>query len=385
MASLELVTLIVENYDPAIEFFVEKLGFDLVEDSASVTHDGRPKRWVVVRPRGGQTGVLLAQADGTEQASTVGGQVAGRVGFFLRVDDFDRSFDRMVSDGVEFVTPPRTESYGRVAVFLDVSGNRWDLLGPSETRPMMMGDPLWAVLIPPRLTRFRELVQIGDEQLDVDFTGWNKFVVLAAERAYLFPRKANDVEWFERELAAYRVLEPIGLPIVPRLLGEWRDETIYPYPFAAVSRLPGTHPADASYLLDQLGRAIAQWHEISPPEIPDSRPPAHHDRSDTQWLRRALDPGTTRAGRCGGSRSPRLRRSTRTVERADGGGRVCSHTSWCTATSTRTNSWSSMGSSQAFLTGRPHASTTPFGTSISASGEQGFGVVTGSSSHGCGR
>jgi catechol 2,3-dioxygenase-like lactoylglutathione lyase family enzyme len=132
VASLELVTLIVTSYDPAIEFFVEKLGFDLVEDSPSVTHDGRPKRWVVVRPPGGQSGILLAQADGDERASTLGGQVAGRVGFFLRVDDFDQAFDRMAAEGVEFVSPPRTESYGRVAVFLDVAGNRWDLLGPSE-------------------------------------------------------------------------------------------------------------------------------------------------------------------------------------------------------------------------------------------------------------
>jgi catechol 2,3-dioxygenase-like lactoylglutathione lyase family enzyme len=132
VASLELVTLIVEKYDPAIAFFVEKLGFDLVEDASSVTHDGRPKRWVVVRPPGGQAGVLLAQADGDDQASLVGCQVAGRVGFFLRVDDFDLAFDRMVSNGVEFVATPRTESYGRIAVFLDVAGNRWDLLGPPE-------------------------------------------------------------------------------------------------------------------------------------------------------------------------------------------------------------------------------------------------------------
>jgi len=82
MTGLELVTLIVESYDPAIEFFVDKLGFALVEDSPSSTNDGRPKRWVVVRPPGGQTGILLAQADGEDQASIVGGQVASRVGFF---------------------------------------------------------------------------------------------------------------------------------------------------------------------------------------------------------------------------------------------------------------------------------------------------------------
>jgi aminoglycoside phosphotransferase (APT) family kinase protein len=164
-----------------------------------------------------------------------------------------------------------------------------------EGNAAMWGDPLWAVLIPPRLIRFRELVEIDDEQLDVDVTGWNKFVLLSADRVYLFPREAKGVEWFVRELAAYRVLEPIGLTAVPRLLGEWQDETVYPYPFAAVSRLPGTHPADSARdLFEQLYRSVAQWHDIVPPELPDSRPPAHHDHPDIRWLRRALDPSTTR-------------------------------------------------------------------------------------------
>lgn len=151
---------------------------------------------------------------------------------------------------------------------------------------------MWAVLIPPRLSRFRELVQIADEHLDVDFTGWNKYVLLSTQCAFLFPREAPNVEWLERELATYRALEPAGLQIVPRVLGEWQDETVYPYRFAAVVRLPGTHPADASDLFDQLGRTIARWHELAPPEIAGSRPPAHHDRSDNRWLRRALDPAT---------------------------------------------------------------------------------------------
>ena len=102
-----------------------------MDDSPAVTNDGNPKRWVVVRPPGGQTGILLAQADGVDQTSIIGGQVAGRVGFFLRVDDFDQAQSRMASVGVKFVTPPRTEPYGRVAVFLDVAGNRWDLIGSS--------------------------------------------------------------------------------------------------------------------------------------------------------------------------------------------------------------------------------------------------------------
>jgi catechol 2,3-dioxygenase-like lactoylglutathione lyase family enzyme len=131
MAHLDLVTLVVESYDPAIDFFVGKLGFELVENSRAVTSDGHPKRWVVVCPPGGQTGVLLARAEGEDQASIIGSQVAGRVGFFLRVDDVEQAHSRMSSAGVEFVTPPRTEQYGMVAVFLDVAGNRWDLIGHS--------------------------------------------------------------------------------------------------------------------------------------------------------------------------------------------------------------------------------------------------------------
>lgn len=127
---MELVTIVVPEYDPAITFFVEVLGFELVEDSPAQTNDGRPKRWVVVRPYGAETGLLLARADGALQAEVVGKQVAGRVGWFLRVDDFAASYLRLREAGVDFVTEPRTEPYGQVAVFLDVAGNRWDLLGP---------------------------------------------------------------------------------------------------------------------------------------------------------------------------------------------------------------------------------------------------------------
>ena len=127
---IELVTIIVAEYDAAIRFFVDALGFELVEDSPSTTNDGRPKRWVVVRPPGAVTAILLARADGDRQAAAVGHQMAGRVGFFLRVEDFDAAYRRMTAAGVAFVTEPRTEPYGQVAVFLDVAGNRWDLLGP---------------------------------------------------------------------------------------------------------------------------------------------------------------------------------------------------------------------------------------------------------------
>ena len=129
MSHLELVALIVREYEPAIHFFVNVLGFELVEDVPSLTNDGRPKRWVVVRPVGGLTGILLARADGDHQRTRVGDQCAGRVGFFLRVDDFETAYARMADAGVVFVAPPRVESYGHVAVFLDVEGNRWDLLG----------------------------------------------------------------------------------------------------------------------------------------------------------------------------------------------------------------------------------------------------------------
>lgn len=129
MAHLGLAALVVKEYDPAIDFFVRILGFELVEDVPSLTNDGRPKRWVVVRPPGAATGILLARADGEEQERIVGDQFAGRVGFFLQVDDFNASYDRMVAAGVTFVKPPRTEPYGRVAVFLDIAGNKWDLLG----------------------------------------------------------------------------------------------------------------------------------------------------------------------------------------------------------------------------------------------------------------
>jgi uncharacterized glyoxalase superfamily protein PhnB len=85
---------------------------------------------VVVRPPGGVTGLLLARADGEHQERAIGEQFAGRVGMFLRVEDFEASYQRMRRAGVEFVTEPRDEAYGRVVVFRDIMGNRWDLLGP---------------------------------------------------------------------------------------------------------------------------------------------------------------------------------------------------------------------------------------------------------------
>jgi catechol 2,3-dioxygenase-like lactoylglutathione lyase family enzyme len=129
MSHLALVALVVRDYDAALDFFVNVLQFEVVEDVPSLTNDGRPKRWIVVRPAGGVTGILLARADGDRQAAIVGKQFAGRVGFFLRVDDFESAYRRMVAAGVVFVSAPRVEPYGEVAVFLDLEGNRWDLLG----------------------------------------------------------------------------------------------------------------------------------------------------------------------------------------------------------------------------------------------------------------
>ena len=121
----------VSEYNLATSFFVNGLGFELVEDSPALTNDGRPKRWVVVRPPGAATGPLLARADGEDQATIIGKQAAGRVGFFLHVEDFDAAYARMASAGVQFFTAPRTEPYGRIAVFLDIADNKWDLIGPA--------------------------------------------------------------------------------------------------------------------------------------------------------------------------------------------------------------------------------------------------------------
>lgn len=126
---LEAVTILVAEYDEALAFYRDVLGFDVVEDTPSKTTDGRDKRWLVVRPQGSQTGFVIARADGSEQRALVGRQFAGRVGFFLRVADFDARLAALRAAGVDFVRGPQTQVYGRVAVFLDLYGNRWDLLG----------------------------------------------------------------------------------------------------------------------------------------------------------------------------------------------------------------------------------------------------------------
>ena len=126
---LALTTIVVRDYDEAIEFYTETLGFDLVEDTFL---PGEQKRWVVVSPheaRGSQ--ILLARAVGQEQTSRIGNQTGGRVSFFLYTDDFWRDYRAYQQRGVVFVREPKTEKYGTVAVFRDLYGNLWDLLEPS--------------------------------------------------------------------------------------------------------------------------------------------------------------------------------------------------------------------------------------------------------------
>lgn len=124
--SIATVALVVADYDEAIAFFCGTIGFSLFAD-----HDlGQGKRWVVVAPAGGGAGLLLARADGAEQLARVGDQTGGRVGFFLETDDFARDHAAFLERGVRFLEPPRRESYGTVAVFEDLYGNKWDLIEP---------------------------------------------------------------------------------------------------------------------------------------------------------------------------------------------------------------------------------------------------------------
>jgi len=127
---LSLTALLVRDYDEAIDFYVRKVGFDLVED----TDQGGGKRWVVVRPPGSDGALLLAKAVG-DQAQRVGDQAGGRVFLFLETDDFGRDQGRMAAAGVRFLEEPRHEPYGSVAVFEDLYGNKWDLIQPAQAAP----------------------------------------------------------------------------------------------------------------------------------------------------------------------------------------------------------------------------------------------------------
>ena len=143
---LQLISLLVKDYDEAIDFYVNKLGFVLVTDTPATSSKGKKKRWVVVKPPGNPQccGILLALADGPEQLTVLvrsetpdtgggTGQFGGRVGLFWRVDDFDKTYARLQKAGVEFCEDPRSEVYGKVVVFKDLVGNKWDLLGPASS------------------------------------------------------------------------------------------------------------------------------------------------------------------------------------------------------------------------------------------------------------
>ncbi|PMD99149.1 hypothetical protein BWI97_01715 [Siphonobacter sp. BAB-5405] len=125
------LTLVVRDYDEAIDFYTQKLGFILLED----TKLSQPKRWVLVTPQGdGSCALLLAKADGATQESRIGNQTGGRVFLFLYTDDFERDYQAYRQAGIKFVRPPKEEVYGTVAVFEDLYGNLWDLLEPNVYR-----------------------------------------------------------------------------------------------------------------------------------------------------------------------------------------------------------------------------------------------------------
>lgn len=128
------VALVVRDYDEAIAFYTEKLGFQLLEDSASKDRLGQNKHWVLMAPRGSTgTSLLLARASNPEEVSRVGNQTGGRVFLFLHTDDFWRDYRAMNERGVKFIREPRDEPYGTVAVFVDLYGNHWDLLQFKES------------------------------------------------------------------------------------------------------------------------------------------------------------------------------------------------------------------------------------------------------------
>jgi catechol 2,3-dioxygenase-like lactoylglutathione lyase family enzyme len=128
-ARIAAVAIVVPDYDAAIAFYVGALGFELRSDEDM----GDGKRWVIVAPQGAETALLLARSVNPRQSAAIGNQTGGRVGFFLHTDDFDRDHARMRAAGVVFEEAPRDEPYGRVAVWRDPFGNRWDLIGPAPS------------------------------------------------------------------------------------------------------------------------------------------------------------------------------------------------------------------------------------------------------------
>lgn len=130
------ISLLVRDYDEAIAFFTQSLGFTVIEDTPSKDRVGNDKRWVLVAPPGSLgTSLLLARSSNEEEASRIGNQTGGRVFLFLHTDDFWRDYHAMTARGVKFVREPREEHYGTVAVFEDLYGNKWDLLESRQSHP----------------------------------------------------------------------------------------------------------------------------------------------------------------------------------------------------------------------------------------------------------
>lgn len=128
MPQLAYFALVVDDYDRAIDYYTRCLGFELLEDEDR----GGGKRWVRVAPKGSQCGVLLARAVNERQQAAIGNQFGGRVGLFMHTEDFDRDYQHMRAHDVAFIEQPRDEDYGKVVVFEDLYGNRWDLIEPKH-------------------------------------------------------------------------------------------------------------------------------------------------------------------------------------------------------------------------------------------------------------
>jgi catechol 2,3-dioxygenase-like lactoylglutathione lyase family enzyme len=132
--SIVHIALVVKDYDEALDFYINKLNFELIEDTYQPEQD---KRWVVVAPPGGSgTTLLLARASKPEQIPFIGNQTGGRVFLFLNTDDFWRDYQAMLAKGIKFVRPPQQADYGMVAVFADLYGNLWDLLQLTKDHPV---------------------------------------------------------------------------------------------------------------------------------------------------------------------------------------------------------------------------------------------------------
>lgn len=131
MPYLAHIALVVKDYDEGIQFYTQKLGFELIED----TKLSEEKRWVLVKPRGSrECAILLAKAANAKQSAAIGNQTGGRVFLFLHTDDFWRDYNNLIAQNIKFIRPPKEEEYGIVAVFEDLYGNLWDLIQPGKTQ-----------------------------------------------------------------------------------------------------------------------------------------------------------------------------------------------------------------------------------------------------------